>query len=941
MDTIFWIHKGRRYLWRLLQRPKTTQQLSGGIPGNSGNLYRTLLDKDYSPGGKDWGAVAFTGITDKSHVIDSGNDGHDFISSGDGDDWIQADWGDDTIDAGTGDDSIYSGLGADSIDAGSGDDSIVSAAGNDSIDAGDGDDTIDAGDGRDFIQAGDGDNYISAGGDHDTIIAGTGDDTISAGDGDDSITSSMGDDSIDAGDGADSVHAGLGNDTIIGGLGDDILYGNQNNDYLKGDEGDDSLYGNDGADNLHGGAGDDHLDAGNGITGQWNRLYGDGGNDTLLGGSGQDSIDGGTGDDSIQAGDGDDRIDARDGNDTLDGGAGNDYLAGAAGVDTIAGGDGDDTIDGGYGADILSGGAGQDTFQYNFNYLSDLPDLISDFQAGIDGDKLDLQLLHQTNLTTFSSDIWVGAADEFAYTHGYINFSQDGANTLVQYDRDGFRQTHNGITIATLENTDSSAIIAGVNSTPDKSNKLFLLEKEKLETGLAEDSSASIIYRAVLGAAPTDTVTLTITGGDQITVNGVTGSTSISFDSNNWWIPQQITIGAADDLLIEGNIPAEIEHTFSSSDERFEGLTETLSVDVIDNDFRRSAHNHKVPSAGNNHIIYDFAGTDADLTGNQGVYSLDAGTDILTVTGSFMESRRLTHFRAEAGNDTIDGATIAAGGDGNDTLITYSTGLNNSFSVDHYSDGRFGLNPVNITTARLAGGTGDDLLQAGNVSLVGSGGYGNDTIFGSTKGDAIYGDYFNDLKQLSNYQGGIPGNSGNLYRTLLDKDYSPGGKDWGAVAFTGITDKSHVIDSGNDGHDFISSGDGDDWIQADWGDDTIDAGTGDDSIYSGLGADSIDAGSGDDSIVSAAGNDSIDAGDGDDTIDAGDGRDFIQQATEIITFQPVVITTPSLLELVMTPLAPVMAMTASPPPWVMTALTLVMVPTPFMQALAMTPSLAA
>ena len=43
-----------------------------------------------------------------------------------------------------------------------------------------------------------------------------------------------------------------------------------------------------------------------------------------------------------------------------------------------------------------------------------------------------------------------------------------------------------------------------------------------------------------------------------------------------------------------------------------------------------------------------------------------------------MESRRLTHFRGDAGNDTIDGATIAAGGDGDDTLVTYSTGIQNS-----------------------------------------------------------------------------------------------------------------------------------------------------------------------------------------------------------------------------------------------------------------------
>ena len=75
----------------------------------------------------------------------------------------------------------------------------------------------------------------------------------------------------------------------------------------------------------------------------------------------------------------------------------------------------------------------------------------------------------------------------------------------------------------------------------------------------------------------------------------------------------EIKITANDDLLIEGNATANINHTFSSDDSRFDGLNETLSVNVIDNDFQRSNENNKMPSDGNNYIIYDLSGQNEDL----------------------------------------------------------------------------------------------------------------------------------------------------------------------------------------------------------------------------------------------------------------------------------------------------------------------------------------
>ncbi|WP_165916545.1 calcium-binding protein [Caulobacter sp. BK020] len=75
-----------------------------------------------------------------------------------------------------------------------------------------------------------------------------------------------------------------------------------------------------------------------------------------------------------------------------DGGA--DTLVGGSFSETIVGKDGDDTIIGGGGADALFGWAGADTFKFvaKTDSTLDAPDIIHDFQTGVD--KVDLTALH-------------------------------------------------------------------------------------------------------------------------------------------------------------------------------------------------------------------------------------------------------------------------------------------------------------------------------------------------------------------------------------------------------------------------------------------------------------------------------------------------------------------------------------------------------------------
>jgi Ca2+-binding RTX toxin-like protein len=183
---------------------------------------------------------------------------------------------------------------------------------------------------------------------------------------------------------ADAIHGLFGNDFLFGGGGDDLLFGEQGNDSLSGGSGNDRLDGGDGNDFLVGGSGADALIGGDGFdtvsyassnAGVSIHLlatvgsFGDAEGDTY---SSIEKIVGSSFRDSLRADDSGIAIDA---------GSGNDELWGGAGLDVLNGGAGDDWIMGRRGLDVLTGGGGSDTFIFNWD---DGPDLITDFQSGID-----------------------------------------------------------------------------------------------------------------------------------------------------------------------------------------------------------------------------------------------------------------------------------------------------------------------------------------------------------------------------------------------------------------------------------------------------------------------------------------------------------------------------------------------------------------------------
>ena len=557
---------------------------------------------------------------------------------------------------------------------------------------------------------------------------------------------------------------------------------------------------------------------------------------------------------------------------------------------------------GGSGSDTLTGGEGVDTFVYTGTDLGEASDAlifdqITDFTAGVGGDVINLSSLHSSNTDSLSSDAsW--AATEFAYAHGYIQFIQSGSDTLVQYDRDGWSSNNIGKTIAVLEGVTAAEVLPGTNSTPALSDKLFYIESLG---SLNEDSSDLLTYRIVLGQAPTAPVTVNIEGGAQIVVNGSSASTQIVFTADNWWIPQTLEVQAVDDLIIEGNVAAPLQHSFSSADGAFEGLSESLSVSVIDNDFQLTLEPSKVPSDGNNAILYDTL-RKTNTSSSYSRYNVGLGNDRIQLSAEMQADVAGYLFQGDAGDDTLLGVTLASGGTGNDYIEAALSGPQSSYGSFSYHE-----------YARLSGGTGNDTLIGGDNDDALVGGRGDDSLTGGDGDDYLAGDLTDNVSHGSNSQGYINYSSG-LWRPSADIStveagndtlrgglgddqlYGHGGDDLlygegdndqlyggdGLDQLYGGTGDDQLyggneIDQlyGGEGGDQLDGDDGDDYLEGQAGDDSLSGGAGDDRLLGGLGADTLDGDAGNDRLEGGADDDTLSGGDGDDLLYGNDGDDLL------------------------------------------------------------------
>ena len=449
-------------------------KMAGGA-GNDVYIVSSLADKitELAGGGTDLVQTEISGLTLAAHVENlelvslgdisgTGNELSNYMKGSDGKNGLFGLDGNDTLDGGTNGDVLSGGKGNNTYFIDNALDIIFEGAGQ-------GKDTVHSSVTFNFNDSVEIETLIlsstsaigSVGNNFNNVITmtGTGQATLNGNNGNDTLT----------GAGAnDNLLGGGGNDVIVGGGGNDNIFGDTDNDKLTGGEGNDTLNGGTGKDAMIGGKGDDlyfvaeigdtvtelagqgtdivlsrlvnytlaanvenlALDTG-GINGTGNAL-----GNLIVGNGADNKLDGGSGGDVLQGG---------NGNDSLLGGLGFDYLSGGSGNDTLKGGGDVDYLEGGSGADVMYGEAGKDGFLYRIDDPAELAtlggDIISGFQSGVD--RIELSSL----LVEFAID------PDDAISGGYVLLKDSGADTLVQFDQNGFGGS-GPITLATVTNAD-------------------------------------------------------------------------------------------------------------------------------------------------------------------------------------------------------------------------------------------------------------------------------------------------------------------------------------------------------------------------------------------------------------------------------------------------------------------------------------------------------
>ncbi len=102
------------------------------------------------------------------------------------------------------------------------------------------------------------------------------------------------------------------------------------------------------------------------------------------------------------------------------------------------------------------------------------------------------------------------------------------------------------------------------------------------EDGTTDTYSVALLYR------PTAAVVVTATADEQTAVDsggGPAASIALTFDSNNWSIPQTVTVWAIDDDILEYEHTGTISHTVSSADSGYDGIeVRDVIVHIQDNE---------------------------------------------------------------------------------------------------------------------------------------------------------------------------------------------------------------------------------------------------------------------------------------------------------------------------------------------------------------------
>jgi Ca2+-binding RTX toxin-like protein len=531
-------------------------------------------------------------------------------------------------------------------------------------------------------------------------------------------------------------------------------------DFLIGLSGDDIVAGSDGADRIRGGAGSDRLEGGEGA----DVIVGEFGNDELIGGAGNDQLmDRHHGDDTLRGGAGNDLVYVQReagavSRLVLDGGDHDDYVSyigavGSSAETTLIGGSGNDSIvlNGDQGATIDAGpgddnvliylskgrfelqlGSGADTVAIGFDSQRDgvAAFIVRDFQGGAGGDLFRLDPTFDGYWTD-----WDGAASLFKT--GHLKLVQQGADTLLQIDRngggDGFMDfvTFRGATTGGVSHNMRGSNLAPAAAAPtDGDDTIEGTPGDDVLDGL---KGADTIY----GRAGNDR----LAGGE--------GNDRLFGEEDN----DTLSGGAGDDFLA-GGIGNDVLDGGAGTDRAEGGAGDDVYyVDAVAD------------------VAYELANEGSDLLITRVGYTLGAniekmqaalvgGTDPITLTGNALGNTIWATF----------GANVLDGGAGADVMYGY--GGNDTYYVDNAGDvpvefEGHGTDLV-VTSVNFALGANIENIQASFIpgtaalTLAGNalgntiwGTFGANVLDGGAGADVMYGYGGNDTYYVDN-SGDVP-----------------------------------------------------------------------------------------------------------------------------------------------------------------------------------------
>jgi VCBS repeat-containing protein len=641
-------------------------------------------------------------------------------------------------------------------------------------------------------------------------------------------------------------------ETLIGTIGADTIDALGGDDSVSGLAGADLIRGGDGSDQLYGGADGDVVEGGN----DDDFLSGGDGNDLLSGQAGNDNVVGENGDDQLSGGDGDDSLSDLAGVNGFAGGIGNDFIvAGASdGAQTIDGGDGNDTIRHYYRsfAGTITTGSGIDSIELLNADVGTAAIVVTDFTAGSGGDVV--RLSGEGSILGLLTG-WDGSSNPFG--SGFLRLQQSGADTVLQWDRDGSASGSDWETLMVFEDSDMGDF-TGAN----------------FEPGYHPDGT------------PLAGQTITGTAGDDNLV-GTDGADTINALAGNDFVAG----GSGADSLNAGD----------GSDQAYGDS----GNDVID--------------GGNDDDLLSGGDGNDQLLGQAGADSLDGGLGDDQLSGgdgddTLSDLAGVNGFTGGVGNDFIvagssDGVQTIDAGDGNDTIRYYYRSFAGAITTGSGSDS-IELLHANVGTAAVvvtdftAGGGGDVVRLAGDegslLNLL-SGWDGSSNPFGS--GFLRLQQSGTDTLLQWDQDGSASGSGwetlmvfegsdmGDFTGANFEPGYDPDGSALAGQTITGTAGDDSLAGTGGpdtinalagsdfvaggSGGDQINGGDGFDQAYGDSGDDVVDGGNHDDLLSGGDGNDQLLGQAGNDALSGDSGDDEVSGGDGDDSLEGADGADLL------------------------------------------------------------------